>query len=73
MASCEINASDQKIKKTYFFFAGEGKQAEARIFRGQEAIPHTIPYHVGLSSSPFINEAICGGALITPNYVLTGN
>ena len=54
------------------YFSGDGKGAEGRIIGGQEAAPHSIPYHVGLSSNHLINEAFCGGALITPTHVLTG-
>ena len=52
-------------------FLGKGMM-KGRIVGGQEVIPYTLPYHVGLSCRPDVNEAFCGGALISLSYVLTG-
>ncbi|XP_045462217.1 brachyurin-like isoform X2 [Harmonia axyridis] len=45
------------------------KNVRGRIIGGDEATPHAYPYQVGLS----INEgmSLCGGSLISSNYVLT--
>lgn len=41
---------------------------QLRIIGGDEAVPHSYPFVVGL----VINEnAFCGGTLLTKNYVLT--
>ena len=51
---------------------GDGKGSKNRISGGFEVRPHSLPYHVGLSCAFIVNEAQCGGALVTPNFVLTG-
>ena len=45
---------------------------QGRIFNGKEVVPHSLPYHVGLACEPAIKQIFCGGALITPRFVLTG-
>jgi len=53
--------------------SGDGKGAVGRIIGGQEVSPpHALPYHVGLATKNFYNDAFCGGSLITPSFVLTG-
>lgn len=42
--------------------------SNARIIGGDEVVPHSVPYQVGLRIN---GNAFCGGALISPNYVLT--
>ena len=51
---------------------GDGKESSGRIAGGAEVTPNSLPYHVGLSCAATVNEADCGGALITPNFVLSG-
>ena len=52
---------------------GDGKEAEGRIIGGVDAQVGSLPYHVGLSCSNFKNDAYCGGALLTPSFVVTGD
>ena len=59
------------IKSVYFLGDGKG-MVERRIIGGPEVIPHSLPYHVGLSCRSNFNEAFCGGSLISPSFVLTG-
>ena len=44
---------------------------EPKIVGGKFASPHSIPFQVGLMSE---GEKIpkCGGSLISPNFILTG-
>ncbi|XP_967496.1 brachyurin [Tribolium castaneum] len=42
--------------------------SKVRIIGGDEVVPHSVPYQVGLRIN---GNAFCGGALISPNYVLT--
>ena len=43
-----------------------------RILNGKVAVPYSLPYQVGLACEPTIKQILCGGALITPRFVLTG-
>ena len=52
--------------------AEKGAEAHGRILNGKVVVPHSLPYHVGLACNPAIKQIFCGGALITPRYVLTG-
>jgi secreted trypsin-like serine protease len=42
--------------------------SKSRIIGGDEVEPHSVPYQVGLRIN---GNSFCGGALISPNYVLT--
>ncbi|EFA01275.1 serine protease P38 precursor [Tribolium castaneum] len=42
--------------------------SKLHIIGGDEVVPHSVPYQVGLKIN---GNAFCGGALISPNYVLT--
>lgn len=55
-----------------FLVDGKGTEAHGRILNGKVVVPHSLPYQVGLACEPGIKEILCGGALITPSYVLTG-
>ena len=47
-----------------------GPYHEKKIIRGHVVAPHSIPYQVGITNGS--ENIFCGGALISPNYVLTG-
>ena len=55
-----------------FSVDGKGAKVHGRIFNGKEVIAHSLPYQVGLACDPTIKFVFCGGALITPRFVLTG-
>ncbi|XP_050314731.1 brachyurin-like [Anthonomus grandis grandis] len=62
-------------KKSVFIFPKDetplNKNAPIRIVGGQEANAHQFPYQVGLYVTYAMNQAFCGGSLISQNYVLT--
>jgi secreted trypsin-like serine protease len=41
------------------------------IFGGEVTQPHSKPYQVYLIMYKLNSKAICGGSLISPNYILT--
>ncbi|XP_040277181.1 granzyme A-like isoform X1 [Bufo bufo] len=49
--------------------ASEGKRV--KIINGDEATPHSRPYMALIIFETEIDEMICGGSLITPNWILT--
>ena len=42
-----------------------------RIVGGTVAVPHSIPFQVGLTTSPSGTSPFCGGSLISASHVLT--
>ena len=55
---------------TCIFLIGCGKRpAQSRVVNGNEAPPHSWPLHVSIRYKEYGH--ICGGALITPEWVLT--
>ncbi|KFB45036.1 AGAP005669-PA-like protein [Anopheles sinensis] len=43
----------------------------ARIVNGQEATPGQFPYQIALISEFIITSGLCGGSVLTNNYILT--
>ncbi|KFB45034.1 AGAP005670-PA-like protein [Anopheles sinensis] len=43
----------------------------ARIVNGQEAIPGQFPYQIALLSEFLTGTGLCGGSVLTNNYILT--
>jgi secreted trypsin-like serine protease len=58
-----------------FFFYPDYYNCEckdpSRIIGGTVAVPHSVPFQVGITSAPTGRTPYCGGSLISPNYVLT--
>ncbi|KAJ8918104.1 hypothetical protein NQ315_011561 [Exocentrus adspersus] len=61
-------SQDRSIGENVYFEPRSNYMLDGRIIGGEEAVPHSRPYHVGILID---GRTLCSGSLISPNYVLT--
>ncbi|KAJ8918115.1 hypothetical protein NQ315_011572 [Exocentrus adspersus] len=64
----EIKGKNVYVKPASNYTSDKRNVGNGRIIYGREAVPHSLPYQAALLVN---GSSLCGGSLISPNYVLT--